>query len=124
MYDRTLALAVLEQIHAALAIIADRFTGIETADDFASSSGGAERLDGICMQFMAVGEALKYIDKITDGGLLSGYPEIDWKGVMGFRDIIAHHYFDIDAEQVFWICDQERQPLATTIAMIVEDLRE
>ncbi len=56
------------------------------------------------MLFMAIGEALKNIDKITGGALLSQYPEIDWKGAIGFRDIIAHHYFDIDAEQVFWIC--------------------
>ncbi len=29
------------------------------------------------------------------------YPEMDWKGVMGMRDIIAHHYFDLDAEIVY-----------------------
>jgi len=53
------------------------------------------------MLFIAIGESLKNIDKITQGRLLSDYPEIDWVGVKGFRDIIAHHYFDIDAEQVF-----------------------
>ncbi|MGC8495229.1 MAG: HepT-like ribonuclease domain-containing protein [Syntrophobacteraceae bacterium] len=25
--------------------------------------------------------------------LLSRYPEIDWTGAIGFRDIIAHHKF-------------------------------
>ncbi len=25
------------------------------------------------------------------------FPGTDWKGAIGFRDIIAHHYFDIDA---------------------------
>ena len=28
------------------------------------------------------------------------YPEMDWKGVMGMRDIVAHHY-DLDAEIVY-----------------------
>ena len=67
------------------------------------------------MQFIAIGEALKNIDKITGGNLLSQYPEIDWKGAMGFRDIIAHHYFDIDAEEVFWICTNELAPLSAAV---------
>lgn len=28
------------------------------------------------------------------------YPEMDWKGVMRMRDIVAHHY-DLDAEIVY-----------------------
>lgn len=27
--------------------------------------------------------------------------------VMGFRDVIAHHYFDIDAEEVWWVLENE-----------------
>ncbi len=74
------------------------------------------------MLFMAVGDALKNIDKITSGDLLSQYPEIDWKGVIGFRDIIAYHYFDIDAEQVFYICEHELSPLSITLKKVVRTL--
>ncbi len=67
-----------------------------------------ERLESTCMLLIAIGEGLKGIDKITDKQLLR-YPEIDWKGAMGIRDIIAHHYFDLDGEifivrQNFPIC--------------------
>jgi uncharacterized protein with HEPN domain len=82
-----------------------------------------EKLDSICMLFIAIGEALKNIDKITRGTLLSQYPEIDWKGAIGFRDLIAHHYFDIDLEQVFWICAHEVRPLSAIIKKMIEDLR-
>ena len=75
------------------------------------------------MLFMAIGEALKNIDIITGGALLSQYHEIDWKGAMGFRDIIAHHYFDIDAEQVFWICTREVGPLSAAIKRMIVELR-
>ena len=44
------------------------------------------------MQLIAVGESLKNLDKITSKKVLSNYPEIDWKKVMGMRDIISHHY--------------------------------
>ncbi|MBU6355071.1 MAG: DUF86 domain-containing protein [Vulcanococcus sp.] len=65
---------------------------------------GRDLLDVICMQFLASGEALKRVDKLCPGLLASRAPHIDWKGAMGFRDVIAHQYFDLDAEQVLLIC--------------------
>ncbi len=123
MFDRNLVLSILKQIDEALEKIKSRSEQIHSADDFTDSPSGMEKLDGICMLFISIGEALKNIDKITGGSLLSKYPETDWKGAMGFRDIIAHHYFDIDAEEVFWICAHEVVPLSTTIKKTIEDLR-
>ena len=122
MFDKNLVLSILQQIDEALEKIRSRSEQIHSADDFTNSQSGMEKLDSICMLFIAIGEALKNIDKITGGNLLLQYPETDWKGAMGFRDIIAHHYFDIDAEEVFWICTHELAPLSTTIKIIIEDL--
>lgn len=122
MFDKNLVLSILKQIDEALEKIRSRSEQIRSADDFTDSPYGMEKLDSICMLFIAIGEALKNIDKITGGSLFSRYPETDWKGAMGFRDIIAHHYFDIDAEEVFWICTHELAPLSTTIQKIIEDL--
>jgi uncharacterized protein with HEPN domain len=58
------------------------------------------------MQFLAVGEALKRLEKLQPGLLSTNYPDIDWKGAMGFRDVIAHQYFDLDSEQVLLICQR------------------
>jgi uncharacterized protein with HEPN domain len=122
MFDQDLVRSILTQIHEALERIASRAAPIRSAEDFTGTPAGMEKLDSICMLFMAIGEALKNVDQITGGALLSRYPEIDWKGAMGFRDIIAHHYFDIDAEQVFWICTHEVGPLAATVHRMIEDL--
>ena len=65
---------------------------------------GQDLLDVICMQFLAAGEALKRLEKLEPGLLAARFPGIDWKGAMGFRDVIAHQYFDLDAEQVLLIC--------------------
>jgi len=54
---------------------------------------------------------------------LSQYPEIDWKGAKGMRDIISHHYFDVDAEEIFWVCANKMKPLAATIEKIIKDVR-
>ncbi len=39
------------------------------------------------MMLIAIGESLKKLDKITDGELLKKYPDIDWAGAKGMRDI-------------------------------------
>jgi uncharacterized protein with HEPN domain len=97
--------------------------GLKLAEYFWSSPLGKERLDGLCMLFAAIGESLKKLDRITGGSLLSRYPGIDWKGAMGFRDFIAHHYFDIDAEMVFLVCKQKVPALLSTMRPMAEDLR-
>ena len=122
MFDKDLVLSILIQIKDALEKIASRAGRFGSPDDFTSSPSGMEALDSICMLFMAIGEAFKNVDKITGGSLLSRYPEIDWKGVIGFRDIIAHQYFDIDAEQVFWICTHEVGPLSAVIRKMIMEL--
>ena len=119
MFDLDLVHTILLQIDEAIEKIRFRTREVESPDYFTNSPAGMERLDGIAMLFMAIGESLKNIDKITGGSLLSKYPEIDWAGVKGFRDIIAHHYFDIDAEQVFWICKHNLGPLSEVIKKMI-----
>jgi uncharacterized protein with HEPN domain len=122
MFDRELALAVAGQIDDALEKIKNRIVDLRSAEDLTATPEGMERMDGLCMLFMAIGEALKNLDKITDGTLLQRYPEVDWRGAMGFRDVIAHQYFDIDPQQVFWICSREVEPLSAAIKSIVREL--
>lgn len=91
-------------------------------DDFIDTEEGLEKLDAICMQLIAIGESLKNLDKITKKKLLKKYPEIDWKKVIGMRDIITHHYFDLDAEVVFDVCENHVQDLGKTINKILKQL--
>lgn len=97
-YNRALVASILGQIEEAIDTIRTRTRDIQSPEDFTATPEGREKLDGVCMLFMAIGEALKRVDRMTDGALLARHPEVDWKGAMGFRDIIAHQYFDIDPE--------------------------
>ena len=81
---------------------------------------GQDLLDVICMQFLAAGEALKRLQKLEPGLLTSNYPDIDWKGAMGFRDVIAHQYFDLDAEQVLLICQDALPGVLSAIRSLEE----
>ena len=84
---------------------------------------GMERLESTCMLLIAIGEGVKGVDKLTDKKLLSFYPEMDWKGVMGMRDIIAHHYFDLDAEIVYDVIKHELPKLKDVLQQIIDDLK-
>jgi uncharacterized protein with HEPN domain len=41
---------------------------------------------------------------------------------MGMRDIITHHYFDVDAETVFTVCDEHIPQLEQTIKIMYKDM--
>ena len=123
MYDKKIVLEILQQIHEATHRVITRFKPIAKVEDLTDSEDGRGKLDSICMLIIAIGESLKNIDKITDKSLLNQYSEIDWKGAMGMRDIITHHYFDIDAEQIFWVCKHQIKPLSDTIAVIIKELK-
>lgn len=122
MFDKDLVRSILLQIAGALEKIRNRAAEVASVEYFTDLPEGMERLDGICMLLLAVGESVKSIDKVTAGELLKEYPEIDWTGVKAFRDIVAHHYFDVDAEEVFWICKSEIGPLYETMRKMITDL--
>lgn len=74
------------------------------------------------MQLINIGEVLKHVDRLTSGELLVNTPEIDWKKVTGLRDIITHHYFDIDAETIFTVCSEHLEPLRVHIISMITDV--
>lgn len=122
MSDNKQVLIILEQINEALKTVMTRFEPVKDSNYFTDSPAGKEKLDGICMQLIAIGESLKNIDKLTNKQLFKDYIEIDWTGAKGVRDIISHHYFDIDAEEIFWICDQQIKPMQQTIEKMIKDV--
>lgn len=124
MFDSGLLVEQLQQILDALERIPRRFSSVVTANDFLDTADGQDRLDAICMILIAVGEAFKRIDRKTDGELLIQYPEIDWLGVKGVRDVIAHGYFDIDAEEVFGICKDDIPVLIETTRRLIQNLEK
>ncbi len=124
MYDIELVKEILRQILWSTQTIARRFTLITSPEDFVVSEAGLEKFDAICMQLIAIGESVKHLDKVTEGELLFRYPQIEWKRVMGMRDVLSHHYFDIDAEVVYATCDTHIKELAKTVQRMLTDLEE
>ena len=122
--SKSIAIDILEDILSAIERVEERTKDIQTIDDFLCSSSGMVLLDATCMLLIAIGESLKNLDKTTEGKLLPTYPSIPWKNVKGMRDIIAHHYFDVDAGQILWIVKNEIAPLKEAIQFFISELKK
>jgi len=122
MYDKALVADSLQNIEESLLEILDWTEKIRSVDDFVSSPDGMMMLNAVCMKLIAVGEEIKNIDKRSDKTLLCRYPEIDWRKAMKMRDVIVHHYFEIDAAVVFQTLRVDIIPLLAAISLIRKDL--
>ena len=122
MRDDELLYYSLKRIATTIERIIKNSKEIDNSEYYLLSSAGMERLESTCRLILAIGESVKGIDKMTNKQLLVNYPEVDWKGVMGIRDIIAHHYFDLDESIVFDVVKNKLPGLLATINKIIDDL--
>ena len=58
-----------------------------------------------------------------DKTLLSNHPQVEWKKIKGIRDFISHHYFDLDTEVIFSICQDHIEDLLVTLKTMKTDLQ-
>jgi len=70
---------------------------------------------------VAIGESLKTVDRLTNGALFSLYEQVNWKAIKGIRDFLSHHYFDVDAEVIFDICQNHIGLLDEVLERILID---
>ncbi len=124
MFDKILVTEILLQIEDASQRITARIHKINTPQEFYESDENRDKLDSICMMLIAIGESLKNIDRVTNGELLPKYPQVDWRGFKGMRDIISHQYFDVNEEAIFTAATSDIPLLIITLNQIILDLKE
>ena len=59
--------------------------------------------DAVLRNLETIGEAVKNISEETR----QNYPQIKWRKIAGFRDIVAHEYFGVNEETVWDIVENE-----------------
>lgn len=104
---------LLEYILSSITLIEKRFAVIKFSADFLKDDDGLEKLDSISMRLQTIGEAVKNILK-TDPKALKGDSEY-WSNIVKLREIISHHYIDINAEIIYDICNDELSELKAKI---------
>jgi uncharacterized protein with HEPN domain len=86
----------LESIIEAIDRIIEYTSGFNSADDF---NDDYRNFDATMMNFVVIGEM---VEKISDD-FKKKHSSIEWIKIKGFRNIVAHDYFGIDAEEVWQI---------------------
>jgi len=109
----------LQLISESLDLITKRFLNIKQPGDFVSNDNGILVLDAIAMRLQVVGELLKKIDKINNA-FLKNHNEIPWDKIMRLRDIVSHHYEQVDHEIIFDICKNHLPKLRKTIQGMIQ----
>ena len=67
-------------------------------------------------------KVLHLLDKVIES--LEVIQQIPWREVMGMRDIIVHHYFEVDADVIFNTVKENIPLLMDTLLQMREDLKE
>jgi len=83
----------LEDILQAITKIRQYTTGLSPAA-FAEDT---KTLDAVVRNLEVIGEAAKTIPK----AIRSQHPEVEWKKLVGLRNILIHEYFGLDAELIW-----------------------
>jgi uncharacterized protein with HEPN domain len=92
-----------------------RFTRGVTFKEFTHDD---EKYDAVLRNLEVIGEAVKHIP----GGMREQYPQVKWRKIAGFRDIVAHEYFGISDDLIWDIVQNEIQPLLKSVKIIIKNL--
>ena len=101
-------------------LVEKRFSGIRLAEDFVLSPDGVTLLDSITMRLQVIGEAVRKIQKLVPA-FLQSYSDIEWDKLARFRDLVSHHYANVDHEIVFDICKVHIPKLKTVLQKMCTD---
>lgn len=106
--DRANLLSILDSCNKIFRFTEDLFD----ADAFFEDQ---ESFDAAMMNFILIGEA---VSKLSDS-LKTSYSDVPWQKIKGFRNIAAHEYFGIDAEEVWQIIKNHIPTLESNIELIL-----
>jgi len=78
----------------------------------------AKSFDASMMQFVIIGELISRLDEEYK----ATHNFIPWQKIKNFRNIIAHDYFGIDADEIWSIITLHLLPLKKSINQLINEL--
>lgn len=112
----------LNQILESIDIIQIRCKEYHSVDDFLQTPWGMTVLDACIMRIQVIGETIKAVDDKTKQSLLSKYPQVPWKKVIGLRNIISHEYANIDYDIIWVVIVKYLPSLAAAVRLVKQEL--
>jgi uncharacterized protein with HEPN domain len=102
----------LETIIEAIDRIFEYTSGFNSADEFNNDN---RNFGATMMNFVVIGEM---VEKLSED-FKRKHNQIEWIKIKGFRNIVAHDYFGIDAEEVWQIIKNKIPDLKIAIGQLL-----
>ena len=109
--DRGSLLAILDSIERINTYVA----GIRGAADYYESN---VVFDATLMNFITIGEM---VDRVSEE-LKARHTELNWQKVKDFRNLVAHDYLGVDAEEVWQIIRTDLPILKEQVKKILSEI--
>ncbi len=90
-----------------------------TGEDKAAFLASTMMQDAIIRNFEIIGEATKHLSP----ELRQSHPEIQWRGMSGFRDVLIHNYMGVDLEEVWNILENELPQIKNSLKAVLVELQ-
>ena len=74
--------------------------------------------DGVIRNLQTLGQSIL---KLSDS-LKASHPEVDWKSIVGFRNVLVHDYLGISVARVWEIVERDVPDLQAKLATIQQSL--
>jgi uncharacterized protein with HEPN domain len=76
------------------------------------------RFDSVLFNFITIGEAVKHVPD----AIQARFPDLSWREMARFRDVLVHHYFLIERAIVWEIVMHDLPPLRAEIVELLQSL--
>ncbi len=103
----------LEDILQALVKIEAYTTGLQ----YAAFAEDQRTQDAVVRNLEVIGEAAKSIPE----AIRSQHPAVDWKRIVGLRNILIHQYFGVDVELIWDIVQNKLPALEGQVRALLND---
>jgi len=88
--------------------------------DFEEFAGDPMRCDAVLYQLVIIGEAVRQIPVAER----ERHPEIEWRRVVGMRDVVVHGYHRVELSIVWSIAMTRLEPLRAVVLRLVREGEE
>jgi uncharacterized protein with HEPN domain len=101
----------LHDINEAISLISE-FIDDLTLEEF---SHDKKTMSAVRDQIMIIGEAVNHLPN----EILSEYPDIPWRDIVGMRNVLVHSYFRTDPELLFLVATERLVSLSPIIISMI-----
>lgn len=92
-------------------------TNLNNADEFYEDE---KSFDAVLINFVIIGESVARLSE----EFKENESQIPWLKIKGFRNIVVHDYFGVDAEEVWQIIENKIPDLKTHILKLIKKYRQ